>query len=272
MKYLRPHSIEQCLELLGSEKNSNPILLAGGTDLMPRYEQGEDLPDSLIDLKHLPELSGIEETDTSLRIGSLATIQEICDHPAIRESFTALHEASYDFAGVQIRHRGTIGGNIINASPAGDLLPPLYVFNAMLECLGPEGQRVIPIKDFILGPGKTQLMQNEILIAIHLERTENESRFIKIGLREAMAISVVNLAVLESNSYSDSDNLAIAAGAVAPTIVILDDFASAYAAGNRDWDELSDFIDQQIAPIDDIRATATYRRRVLKNLIRNTLS
>jgi len=272
MNYLRPKSLDECLGFLRSEGGNSPILLAGGTDLMPRYERGRALPGTLIDLKHIDELRGITTADDSIRIGSMTTIQEIQDHGIIRESFTALQESATDFAGAQIRHRGTIGGNIINASPAGDLLPPLYAFNASLECQGVEGERMVPLREFIRGPGQTRLKQGELLIAVHLELTNCHSRFIKIGLREAMAISVVNLAILRSDDTSDPDELIVAAGAVAPTVVVLNEFGSAYLAGNRDWDGLSGLIDKQIAPIDDVRASASYRRKVLKNMIRDALT
>lgn len=243
-------------------------LLAGGTDLMPRYERGTPLPDHLIDLKKLPDLHHILVRDESIQIGALTTIQSLAENKLIREEFNALHLAAHDFAGAQIRHRGTLGGNIVNASPAGDLLPGLYAFEAILTLLGPAGERQLAIHEFILGPGKTALQPGEILVSITLKRASYESTFQKIGLRRSMAISVVNLAFVYAKSGERFEHLRIACGAVAPTVVTLDKLTSTIldkTSTPHDWPLL---IEADIAPIDDIRATASYRKQVVINLVK----
>jgi len=241
-------------------------ILAGGTDLMPRYERDLPLPDHLIDLKKIPELSAIVVSDTQVEIGALTTIQGIHGHALIQEEFTALYQSAHEFAGAQIRHRGTIGGNICNASPAGDLLPPLYAFGAVLTLAGTSGQRQLPINEFILGPGKTALNDSELLVSITLERNHLKSQFQKVGLRQSMAISVINLAAVWGE---EMQSLTLSAGAVAPAIVTLDKFTSAFLNKPGDLSEHLTLIDEAISPIDDIRATANYRRTVLKNLIKD---
>ncbi|NQV16064.1 xanthine dehydrogenase family protein subunit M [bacterium] len=271
MKYYCPKTLAEYFDLSKSIAAFDVSVIAGGTDLVPRYERGDHLPDYLIDLKHLSEINSIEVDDDSIKIGSLSTIQNIQDHSLIQEEFGALHSAAYDFAGAQIRHRGTIGGNICNASPAGDLLPPLYAFEAMLTLQGPAGERQIPIGEFILGPGATDLRVSELLTGVTLVRKGYQSLFQKVGLRQSMAISVLNLACVFEGKHQAPTHLRITAGAVAPTVVSLDAFCEAYKAAPGKLSELLGLIDEAISPIDDIRATANYRHTVLKNLIKEIL-
>jgi len=248
-------------------KLGEATLLAGGTDIMPRYERGQPLPDHLIDLKKLPDLHQLNHDDDTLQIGALTTIQTLVDTPLIQAEFKALHLAARDFAGAQIRHRGTLGGNIVNASPAGDLLPGLYAFEARLTLVGPNGLRELPIQKFILGPGKTCLEPGELLVSIILPRHHHESGFQKIGLRQSMAISVANMAFVYSRQADAFRHLRIACGAVAPTVVRLDKLTSTILDGTSQPEDWPALIEADIAPIDDIRATARYRKQVVVNLV-----
>ncbi len=272
MKYYQPTSLTELFELRSGLISQSSILLAGGTDLVPRFERGMAMPDHLIDLKKLSELNQIQATESRVTIGALTSIQDIQDNEVLATEFLALHKASYDFAGAQIRHRGTIGGNICNASPAGDLLPALYAFEAILTLSGPAGERQLAIKDFILGPGKTTLREAEILKSIILNRDQHLSDFQKVGLRQSMAISVVNVAFVYSKNDDTFKHLKIAAGAVAPTVVLLDSFASAFLKTHENVLGLLQLIEKDISPIDDIRATASYRKKVLANLVKHFLS
>lgn len=268
MKFYQPTSMREFIELSSSLSDQSTTLLAGGTDLMPRYERGQILPDHLIDLKKLSDLYQINIKDDFIQLGALTSIQTIQEKPLIQSEFSALHLAALDFAGAQIRHRGTIGGNIVNASPAGDLLPALYAFDAMLTLVGPEGERQLLIKDFILGPGVTALEAGEILVSINLKRNGYNSTFHKVGLRQSMAISVASLAFAYSKEDSRFEHLKIACGAVAPTVVTLDKLTSTIldkTSKPEDWPLL---IEADIAPIDDIRASAVYRKQVVVNLVR----
>ena len=267
MQFYQPTSIREFIELSSSLSDQSATLLAGGTDLIPRYERGKPMPDHLIDLKKLSDLYHISIKEDSIQIGALTSIQVIQENQLIQSEFTALHMAAHDFAGAQIRHRGTIGGNIVNASPAGDLLPGLYSFGATLTLIGPDGERQTPIQDFILGPGKTALQPSEILVSVTLKRQHFNSTFQKVGLRQSMAISVVNLAFVYSKRGKDFQHLRIACGAVAPTVVTLDKLTSTMldkTSRPEDWPLL---IEADISPIDDIRATAVYRKRVIVNLV-----
>jgi CO/xanthine dehydrogenase FAD-binding subunit len=272
MKYFRPQSLQELFELEKSLADNPRTILAGGTDLLPRFERGVPLPDILIDIKDVSELNAIKVSDDRVEIGALTSIQDIQDHELIRSEFKALHLAATDFAGAQIRHRGTLGGNLCNASPAGDLLPALYAFEAGVV-LGRAGKKTnMPIQSFVLAPGKKALEPGQLVLGVVLRRSGFESHFEKVGLRQSMAISVVNAAFVYQIADRRFTHLKITAGSVAPTIVSLDAFTSAYLQDQTSVDEKIDLIDENISPIDDIRATATYRRRVLKNLVKHFLN
>ncbi len=270
MKYISPQSMDELRPLLQSADHFT--ILAGGTDVLPRWQDNPTLqPNVLVDIKRIKELNGIQESDSDVCIGALTTVQKLKKSHIIKSNFRALHEASCQFAGVQIRHRATIGGNICNASPAGDLLPSLYVYNAVIEIAGPNGKKSIPIQKFITGVGQTALEKDEIVISIILPKSNEKSIFYKLGLRQSMAIAVVNFAItyeLEENNHWKS--LQIAAGSVAPTVVYLNTFTNSVFNGG-DIDESIQLVDKDISPIDDIRATANYRRLALKNVLKHTI-
>ncbi len=271
MKVYQPLALDGCLELLAALPSGATTILAGGTDLMPGYEQGQSLPDYLIDIKQLSELQGITATDEYVVIGGLTTIEELYQSHLIRQDYPALGQATQTFAGVQIRNRATLAGNIGNASPAGDMLPALYLYHAKVHLVSHHAARTIRLVDFISGPGKTILEPDELIHSIHLPQITGSSRYYKLGLRDAMAISVVNYALRYTQTEDQLTGLEITAGAVAPTIVFLDSLTEAVLAGESDpgvWDQL---IQQDISPIDDIRASAAYRRKVLSRLIINHL-
>ncbi|NQT97580.1 MAG: xanthine dehydrogenase family protein subunit M [Candidatus Marinimicrobia bacterium] len=273
MKYYRPVSEPELLDLLGTLDQSNYTLLAGGTDLMPRFESGMELPLHLVDLKGIDCFSGINDRGDNIEIGSLTTIDALRKSDLIHQSFQALWQATDQFAATQIRNRATIGGNICNASPAGDTLPPLYAYQAQVRIIGPAGERQVPIADFISGPGKTALNPSEILFSVILPKAAGFSTFYKLGLRQAMAVSVINFAVVAvvDREKKVFNKLTIAAGSVAPTVKYLNKLAGALQNNGNGIDGIIDLVDQDISPIDDIRATAAYRRKALKNILAFTL-
>jgi len=269
MKYYTPSSLSELNDLFLQINESKISILSGGTDILPRWEEGITLPKHLIDLKKINSISGIVEHDDKIIIGALTTVQDIYKSELIKTKYTALHQAASQFAGVQIRHRATIGGNICNASPAGDLLPGLYVHNAMIEITESKGTRILPINEFIIGVGKTALKNNEIVSAIIFEKSEKLSIFYKLGLRQSMAISVVNFAIsYRQTSQNRFDLPSIAVGAVAPTVVYLKEFTKAVNEG-LSLEKTISLIEHDISPIDDIRASAEYRRTVLRNMIQH---
>lgn len=257
MKYYRPTTFAEFYSI--SEQKFT--LFAGGTDLIPRYERGKILPEAIIDLKKLTDISGIRKVGNHIEIGAGTTIEEIKNSNLIKKHLNAFWQATTEFGSVQIRNRATIGGNICNASPAGDTIPALYAFGAKLLLHHKNDERTISIDEFILNPGKTAIDIGEILKTIILPLSSSKSIFYKLGLREAMAISVINFAVV----YGKNE-LTIAVGAVAPTIIKLTGLEK------LSLDQILEKVDSAISPIDDIRATAQYRRKVLQNILRFELA
>jgi len=266
MKYFAPKSMNELKTVFQS--NENVSVLAGGTDILQRWQDNPKLkPDVLIDIKKVEDLKGIHETETEIIIGALTTVQEIKKSKIIQSEFSALTEAASQFAGVQIRHRATIAGNICNASPAGDLLPGLYAHDANIGIMGPNGKRSISISNFIIGVGKTALEKGEIVSEIKIIRKGEKSLFYKLGLRQSMAIAVVNFAIaFEKDNTNNFKSLTIAAGSVAPTIVYLESLTNAIMNGEN-LDGAIQLVDEDISPINDIRASANYRRAALKNVL-----
>ncbi len=247
------------------------VRLAGGTDLLPAFGRDRTLPSHLVDLKGLTDLAGIHEVNGQITIGALTTLAELERHPLVQQHCPALAAAAGEFAGVQIRHRATLGGNVVNASPAGDTLPPLYAHDARIRIAAPDGERELPLMELVTGPGETALGPGELLTTVVIPKRPGSSIFYKLGLRNSMAIAVVNFAltaVVEGGGFSQ---LAVAAGAVAPTVVPLRQFTEALLAGAALTVALP-LVDRDIAPITDLRATADYRRTVLKNLLEHTLA
>lgn len=272
MLYFCPKNLNELGKCLKEQNSASAAFLAGGTDIMPPiFDELKMLPGTMIDLKKIDDIKGIREKNREIIIGALTTIEEILNSDPIRLFFKSLTRAARDFAGVQIRNRATIGGNICNASPAGDLLPGLYTYDALIKVWSPDAEYIIPIREFILGPGKTSLKSNEIVTSISLEKRDISSIFFKFGLRRAMAISVVNFAIAYKMGPDRSfEYLKIAAGSVGPKIADLEYFSKAVLAGDNPR-EVIDLVDRDINPINDIRASASYRRIVLKNTILEAL-
>jgi len=261
MKYFRPITVDDYIKISDEIGKQKFTLFAGGTDLIPRYERGQKLPETIIDIKKLPDFTGIKKVGDNIEIGAGTTIEELKNNNLIKTHFNALFQSTTDFGSVQIRNRATIGGNICNASPAGDTLPALYAVNAKLILRNKNGDRTVPIDEFVLGPDKTAIKKGEILQAVILPLSKSKSIFYKLGLREAMAISVINFAIVYETNL-----LTITLGAVAPTIIKLTGLEK------YNIDQILEKIDSAISPIDDIRATALYRRKALQNMLKFKLS
>lgn len=272
MKYHLPRNMREYAELIGEIGETDYAILAGGTDLIAGYEGGQQLPQHLIDIKAIDGLNGIRKGKQHVEIGALTSIETLQRDAHIRQHFPALAQACEDFGSVQIRHRATLGGNIVNASPAADTLPALFVHNASVMLRGINGERKLGMQDFILSPGEVDLERGEVLCTIQIPRSDYPSLFYKLGLRQAMAIAVVNYAILYEIKDQHFTKLMVAAGAVAPRVVYLTTFVNAVVGDGAAPDQAIALVDADIAPIDDIRGTAGYRRTVLKNLLLNTLS
>lgn len=264
-------SLAHALEM---RKEKGAIPLAGGTDLMVRYKSGSgtlpafDRPVILVGA--LPELKGISRKEDKLVIGAAETLADIACNPDVPE---LLRAAAAQMASPAIRNTGTIGGNICNASPAGDTLPPLYALDASVTLTGAGGTRTLPISRFILGPKKTALSADELLTAVAIPMQSYSRWFCrKVGTRKAAALSKLSVAAVADISEGRIQTILIAAGAVAPTVVRCPE-AEALLTG-RMTDEIPALLpgvlklyEAQITPIDDQRSTAVYRKTVTLHLI-----
>jgi CO/xanthine dehydrogenase FAD-binding subunit len=276
MTVLRPRTVREALQTFAQTPQALPLV--GGTDVMVSWNLG-DLNDRVIlDLSRLREWSRIEETDTGVRIGALATHTAIQEHAIVRRRFPLLVEACATIGGVQIQNRGTLGGNIANASPAGDTLPSLAVYDAELDVISATGRRRVPFLDIFAGVKKTTLQPGELIAAIDLPFTQKKPQrqlFRKVGTRAAQAISKTVVAgLLWLAPDGTVRDVRVALGSMAPTVRRLRTVESFLigrtltAAVIRDAGER---LSADVSPIDDIRSTAAYRlatsRRVLESCV-----
>ena len=237
--------------------------IAGGTDVMVQItgEIGPP-PDRMIDLWALDELRGIAVEGGAVTLGALTTYTQIRRSAVCREHLPGLVEAAATIGAAQIQNRGTIGGNVANASPAGDTLPVLLATDAEIVVGGAHGERTIPVEDFWVAYRKTALAPDELVVRIRIPLVAGrEVRFRKIGTRRAQAISKVVMAAVRGPRPR------IALGSVAPTVIRLSNVERALSDG-ADMNEAVGRLDEDIRPIDDLRSTGAYRRDVAANLLR----
>jgi CO/xanthine dehydrogenase FAD-binding subunit len=252
-------------------------LFAGGTDLFVRLRTRRNAFPALIGLERIEELRAIREDAVSVRIGAGATFASLLTHPAVRAHFPVLISALKRLGSPQIRNMGTMGGNICTASPAGDTLPPLYVLQAEVEIqsslVSGGGSRNVPIASFIAGPGQTSLKKGEIAVAVHIRKPEGSvlHHFEKVGQRKGMAIAVASLAALLKTARDGTvQHARLAWGSVGPTIVTspeIDRFLEGRKITAQVATAAAALAREAVNPIDDLRATADYRRTVSGNLL-----
>ncbi|HEU0012867.1 MAG TPA: xanthine dehydrogenase family protein subunit M [Longimicrobium sp.] len=259
MELLRPASLDDALRLL---RDDGPLVpLAGCTDVYVALEFGLHPAKRFLDIWGLDELRGIEVRGDRLRIGGLTTHTEIVRSPEVAEWLPILAAAGREVGGVQIQNRGTLAGNIANASPAGDTLPVLAVADAEVVLRSADGERTVPFAGFFTGYRATVLRPDELIAAVEIPRVEGAQWFRKVGTRAAQAISKVVMAAVRGPRPR------IALGSVAATVVRLPRTEECLASGGGIADA-QQVLRDEITPIDDVRSTAEYRLRVAANLLR----
>jgi CO/xanthine dehydrogenase FAD-binding subunit len=252
---LTPRTLDEALRLKAESPQALPI--QGGTDVMVELNFDRARPPALLNLNEVEELRGWARSNGRLWLGSGLTYTEAMEEP-LAEALPALAEAARTVGGPQIRNRGTIGGNLGTASPAGDALPPLLVYEAEVKVGSVRGERTIPLDEFLVGPKRNALADDELILGVSVAAQPAAQTFMKVGPRNAMVISVVSLAL-----RVDGD-LTAAFGSAGPVPGVvrapLEDAAS---------------FPQQVAaaasPIDDVRGTAAYRRHALRVLTKRAL-
>ena len=269
-----PSSLKEALRYLAEEPELTPI--AGCTDLMVAGADQLQGKKGVMDLLRIPEIRGIRHGQDGWRIGATTTFREIAASRKIQRAFPALAAVAAEIGAWQIQNRATLGGNIANASPAGDSLPVLLALDATVVTAGPNGQREIPYHEFHLGYRRTALQSNEIIAWIKLSESSAGSiqSFRKVGTREAQAISKVVVAMSARKAGGRLEDVRFGAGSVAPVPVRLE-AAEKTCNGRRPdvnlADETAEAAMAEVTPIDDVRSTATYRRFVLGRVVRRMI-
>jgi CO/xanthine dehydrogenase FAD-binding subunit len=247
--------LDEALRLKAEHPDAVPV--QGGTDVMVALNFDRARPETVLNLNEIVELRGWARENGSLRLGAGLTYSEI-EHGELREVLPALAEASRTVGSPQIRNRGTIGGNLGTASPAGDAIPPLLVEGAEVECATVRGTRRIPLAEFVTGVKRNALADDELITAVWVTPSAAPQTFMKIGPRNAMVIAVVSLAV------SAGDELRASFGSASPRPVLV-------TAPRDDADSFAERVAAAASPIDDVRGTDRYRRHALQVLTERAL-
>jgi CO/xanthine dehydrogenase FAD-binding subunit len=259
MDVLTPHTLDEALRLKAEHPDAVPI--QGGTDVMVELNFDRARPEQILNLNEVEELKGWEGGDDGvLYLRSGLTYTE-CRQPPLAEMLPALAEAARTVGSPQIQNRGTIGGNLGTASPAGDALPPLLVEGADVEVASVRGRRRLPLVEFLLGPKRNALAEDELIVAVRIEPSGQPQTFMKVGPRNAMVIAVVSLAVVADRRRGEIRASFGSAGPVSGLVACPIDEA----------DDLPDRVVYAASPIDDVRGTAAYRRHALRVLTRRAL-
>ncbi|RLI10253.1 xanthine dehydrogenase family protein subunit M [Candidatus Bathyarchaeota archaeon] len=270
----RPKTLSEALELLQALEDARPI--AGGTDLLVLLRDGAVSAKHLIDLGGVHELQYIREENDEIRIGAATTHAQLLRSELIAEKTPLLHEAAASIGSVQIRNRGTLGGNLCNASPAADTAPPLLALNAEAAVASTGGTRIIPLGDLFAGPKMNSLRPGELLTEIRFPTPPAGSgtSFQKLGRRRGLTLAVINVAVYLCLEGGVCREARIALGAVAATPIRMP-AAEEMLEGRQLSGELieaaASACRDQVRPIDDIRASAEYRREMAYVLTRRAL-
>lgn len=276
MEYIRPKNVRDVLQRMKKLKGrGKPV--AGGTNVIPDMRAKTLKPDVLIDISHLKGLSYIKEDKKRIKIGSLTTIAELASSKVIQKYAPILSQAANQLGNPLVRNRATIGGNLADASPAADTAVPLLALDAIVVTEGDGGnRRQISVDQFFKGPNRTVLKKGEIIKEIIFFKPNSNAKmgYLKLGLRNAMAISVVSIAVLMEMEKGKCKKARISLGAVAPTPVR--GYRTEEMLMGRDVtkeliEACCDEIKKEIRPITDIRANAEYRKEMASVLLRRLI-
>ena len=276
-QYFAPRKIEEALEIL-SKYGKEIKVIAGGTDLLIQYYDRLYEVGSWLDLKNIKELKEIKIYQNQIEIGAMVTHAQLEKSEDIKKYFPILSQAAADIGSPQIKNRGTIGGNIVNASPAGDLLAPLMAYDAQFKLLSIQKETLIPAEEFFIGPKKTILEPAQLLtrIILPLPSERTYGCWIKIGKRKALIIATITLALVVEMAEDNKTvkDVRTCLGSVAPTPIEIKEIREKMIGkkfSELDFNQLGQIVEDKISPIDDIRGTREYRKDVAKNIMINAL-
>ena len=279
MEFYRPSSWREALEIKGARPEAVPIF--GGTDMMVSLNFGRERPEAMMDLTGVEELGVWEEEEGRLRVGAGVSYARIIEE--LGERLPGLAMASRTVGSPQIRNRGTVGGNLGTASPAGDALPPLYVSDAEVEVASTGGTRRVPVAEFITGPKRTALRPDELISAFLMPEAEGPQQYSKIGTRNAMVIAVCSFGLA---LHPEKGRVGACLGSAAPTPVramLAEEFIEGVLEEGDLWGtrgeigepalrRFGELAAETARPVSDVRGTAAYRTHAVGVLARRTLS
>jgi CO/xanthine dehydrogenase FAD-binding subunit len=258
VEVLTPRTLEEALAARSERPDAVPI--AGGTDIMVELNFGRSRPAAILNLAEIAELRGFAREDGTLRLGAALTYTEAMRAP-LAGLLPALAEAARTVGSPQIRNRGTIGGNLGTASPAGDALPPLLVEGAEVEVASVQGSRLLPVEEFLIGPKRNALAPDELITAVCMRPSGTRQTFMKVGPRNAMAIAVVSVCLSVDR---EQDELRAAFGSAGPVPGLV-------TAPLAEREAFAERVAEAARPIDDVRGTAAYRLHALRVLVSRAL-
>jgi carbon-monoxide dehydrogenase medium subunit len=272
-EYFEPRTIEEALHALATCREGAKVI-AGGTDLLVQMKMGKAHPKCLVNISRVPALRYLIE-ERGLRIGTLTSFREIEGSMAIREKYTAFHEAAFSVTSVQIKHMGTIGGNLCHASPAADSAPPLIAFDARVKLVDGSRERGLSLEDFFTGPGSTVLSPSELLIEIQVPEPSGKvgSSFIKVA-RVSADLAKISVAVVIVRDGDVCSDCRIALGAVSKTPMRArksEDLLRGKRFEASLVERAARKVSEEIHPITDVRSTDWYRSEMSKSITKNAI-
>jgi carbon-monoxide dehydrogenase medium subunit len=275
--FFRPETLQEALKLL-AQRTPDGKPLAGGTNIVVEMRDGHHANKSLVDLSRVRELHGIQRQNGYIVIGGGTTITELLEHPLVGVHGSPLKESAAVFANPLIRNRATVAGNLVDASPAADTAPPLLALGAEVQLVCETSTRWMSLEDFIVGVRKTQLKPDELMLAVRwpVPGPRSAGAYYKLGLRKADAISVISAAaMLECDEEKRCTLARIALGAVAPRPIrthAAEDFLQGKKLTEETILEAARLSAEAARPINDIRGSAAYRKRVTEVTVKRLLT
>ena len=274
-EYCVPGSVQEACSML-AQYGGKAKVLAGGTDLMVKMKNRLLKPEYLVSLKNLEELRGIRYVaGRGVVIGSRTTHNEVISSALLREKYRSVCEAAHTMAAYQVRNVGTIGGNLVNAVPSADMPPILIALGAVVRIVGVKGEREMLLEDFFVGPNRTVLEADEILVEVVIpDQRTTGSNYIKFGLRKAGALAVAGVASSVEMDGEVIKGAKVVMGAVAPTPLRAreaESFLCGKAVSQELLEEAGKVAAKESKPISDIRGSAEYRRNLVYVLTKRSL-
>ena len=265
-KYISPKTKEEALEIL-QEKKSDACIVAGCSNVLPNIRNKKINPKLLVDIINIEQLKGIYRKEGKIFLGPITTINELLYSEIIFKEYNVLTQAGEQFADPLVRNNATIGGNLVTASPAADMAVPLLTLGAIIKIESIWQKREVKLKEFFLGPGKTVLQDNEMIVGIEFEQSDINKKgyFVKLGQRKAMAIAIASLALNLEIKQNKIIRIRIAMGSVAPMpirLTVVEEFLKNKEIKNELIEEAINKVSEEVNPIGDIRASEEYRRYI----------